>query len=107
MDEQDQGTRNRCFKKHSKNCPDEDKLLNIIAGREAYKLKREDKHRYENNVISPLSNTKLYHKQLCYLSKSVMGCVSDRVIPLLKLTSVLYLMTSKKQKFSIALSLSR
>jgi len=89
---------NLCWKKKQDN-------LNITAiiGR----LKREAKNRYENNVISSLSNTKLDPRQFWSLSQSVMGCNSDRVIPLLKLTNTLYLMTAKKTEIAIAISLSR
>ena len=42
--------RDRCFKKFQRTRRDEDKLLHIIARREANKLKREAKNRYENNI---------------------------------------------------------
>ena len=58
MGEQGQGKRNRCFKKFQLTRQVEDKLLNIIERREANKLKREAKKRYENNIISSFSNTK-------------------------------------------------
>jgi hypothetical protein len=68
----------RCFKKIQRTHRDEDKLLHIIARREVNKLKREAKNRYENNIISSLSNTKLDPKKCWSLSKSIMGCNSDR-----------------------------
>ena len=95
MSEQTQEQRTRCFKTFQTTRRDEDKLLNIIG-----RLKREAKIRYENNVISSLSNTKLNTRQFWSLSHSVMGCNSDRVIPLLKLTS-------KKTEISIAFALPR
>jgi hypothetical protein len=58
MGEQSQGKRNRCFKKFQLTRRVEDKLLNIIERREASKLKRETKKRYENKIISSFSNTK-------------------------------------------------
>lgn len=73
--------RDRCFQKCQRTRRDEDKLLHIIARLEVNKLKREAKSRYENNIISSLSNTKLDPKKCWSLSKSIMGCNSDRVIP--------------------------
>jgi hypothetical protein len=46
---------------------DEDKLLHIIARWEVNKLKRKAKNRYENNISSSISNTKLDPKKLLSL----------------------------------------
>ena len=73
--------RDRCFKIFQRTRRDEDKLLHIIARWEVNKLKRKAKNRYENNISSYISNTKLDPKKLWSLSKSIKGCNSDRVIP--------------------------
>ena len=46
---------------------------------EANKLNREANNRYENNIISSLSNIKLNPRKCWSLSKSDMGCNSNRV----------------------------
>ena len=49
---------------------------------EVNKLKREANNRYENNIISSLSNIKLNPRKFWSLSKSDMACNSNRVTPL-------------------------
>ena len=56
--------RDRCFTKFQRTRRDKYKLLHIIARRKVNKLKRETKNRYENNIISSLSNTKLNPKNV-------------------------------------------
>jgi hypothetical protein len=56
--------RDRCFIKFQRTRRDEDKLLHFIARWEVKKLKREAKNRYENNIFSSLSNTKLDPKNV-------------------------------------------
>ena len=70
--------RDRCFKIFQRTRRDEDKLLHIIARWEVNKLKRKAKNRYENNIISSISNIKSNPRNFW----SDMGCNSNRVTPL-------------------------
>lgn len=74
--------RDRCFRKYQRTRREEDKLFHIVARREVNRLKREAKHRYDNNIIRSLSDKNLNPRKCWSLSKSVLGCSSDRVIPL-------------------------
>ena len=74
--------RDRCFKKFQKTRRGQDKLYHIVARREVNRLKREAKRRYEENVVSTLSNENLNPRKCWSLSKSVfLGVNCDRVIP--------------------------
>jgi hypothetical protein len=76
--------RDRCFKKFQKTRRGQDKLYHIVARHEVNRLKREAKHRYEENVVSSLSNENLNPRKFWSLSKSVLGVNCDWVIPPLK-----------------------